>query len=355
MDAERFISGLDLSEAYFKEVIEPALTRSQPDLRYSAALIGPGSEVIGFDTAMSTDHAWGPRIQLFLADSESKSIHRAVQSLVARETPDAFRGYRTVPSPALPRGITEPAVSVWTIRTYFAMMGLAVDEQLQPVDWLVFPEQILLSVTAGRVFRDDVGLQAHRTRLKYYPRDVWLYQLASAWNRIGQEEHLTGRAGFAGDELGSAIIAARLVRDLMRLCFLMERQYAPYAKWFGSAFAKLACANELGPILRAVLAARTWQEREEHLCQGYEIVAEMHNGLGITEPITARVMPFFNRPFRVIHLGGGYAAKTAARIEDPALRRLAECSLLGGVDLVSDNTDCLSRASLRRKLRGLYE
>jgi hypothetical protein len=34
------------------------------------------------------------------------------------------------------------------------------------------------------------------------------------WNRIGQEEHLMGRAD-RGDEIGSAIIAARLVRDLM--------------------------------------------------------------------------------------------------------------------------------------------
>ena len=65
-------------------------------------------------------------------------------------------------------------------------------------------------------------------RFKYYPRDVWLYLMASGWNRIGQEEHLMGRAGLAGDEIGSALIGSRLVRDLMRLCFLMEQQYAPY-------------------------------------------------------------------------------------------------------------------------------
>jgi hypothetical protein len=35
------------------------------------------------------------------------------------------------------------------------------------------------------------------------------------------------RAGLAGDELGSAVIAARLVRDCMSLCFLMEWQCAP--------------------------------------------------------------------------------------------------------------------------------
>jgi hypothetical protein len=73
-----------------------------------------------------------------------------------------------------------------------------------------------------------------RERLAYYPRDVWLYLLAAGWARIGQEEHLMGRAGTVGDEVGSALIGARLVRDIMRLAFIMERTYAPCAKWFAA-------------------------------------------------------------------------------------------------------------------------
>ena len=42
-----------------------------------------------------------------------------------------------------------------------------------------------------------------------------------------------------GDELGSAVLGARLVESAMRLAFLMERTYAPYVKWFGTAFARL--------------------------------------------------------------------------------------------------------------------
>lgn len=121
-------------------------------------------------------------------------------------------------------------------------------------------------MTTGAVHFDGTGeLSAFRQRLAWYPHDVWLYLLAAGWQRLGQEEHLMPRAGFVGDELGAAIIGARLVRDVMGLCFLMERRYAPYAKWFGSAFGQLPCAAHLTPILWRAQQAPTWQAREEAL------------------------------------------------------------------------------------------
>ena len=69
------------------------------------------------------------------------------------------------------------------------------------------------------------------------------------------------RAGFTGDELGSAIIGSRLVRDVMSLCFLMERRYAPYPKWFGAGFKQLACFEHLSTVLWRAQQAATWPER----------------------------------------------------------------------------------------------
>jgi hypothetical protein len=48
------------------------------------------------------------------------------------------------------------------------------------------------------------------------------------------------RCGDVGDELGSRLVAARLIEELM------QKQYWPYAKWFGTAFSKLACAGRTG-------------------------------------------------------------------------------------------------------------
>ena len=51
-----FIPGLALSSAFYTEIVAPILADAYPRLRYSAALIGYGSEVLGYDTARSTDH-----------------------------------------------------------------------------------------------------------------------------------------------------------------------------------------------------------------------------------------------------------------------------------------------------------
>ncbi|HEX8245603.1 MAG TPA: hypothetical protein VF541_18975 [Longimicrobium sp.] len=143
------------------------------------------------------------------------------------------------------------------------------------------------------------------------------------------------------------------MRDVMRLGFLMERTYAPYPKWFGSAFARLRCAPALLPHLQAALAARTWQERERHLVPAYEAIAGMHNGLGLTETLPTTARGFFGRPFRVIALHG-FSRALLARIRDERVRRIAARPPIGSIDQFSDSTDLLSHASWRETLRALY-
>ena len=66
-----------------------------------------------------------------------------------------------------------------------------IDRPLDAADWLTISSQKLRELTAGAVHHDEVGeLTALRARLAWYPHDIWLYLLASGWQRIGQEEHL---------------------------------------------------------------------------------------------------------------------------------------------------------------------
>ena len=362
-----FVKGLELSRLFFEEAVKPALAAEFPSLRYAAALLGTGSEVLGFDTEMSADHGWGPRVDLFLEKKDFDAAHDSIREALRHKLPHSIRGYPTSftePDPndngvqhldARDAGPVNHRVESMTPRGFFLnYLAFDIEQEIEPADWLTFPEQKLRTVSSGGVFHDEIGLEALRQKFSYYPRDVWLYLLASAWVRVGQEEHLMGRAGFVGDELGSALIGARLVRDLMRLCFLMERRFAPYPKWFGTAFKQLSCAETLTPSLSAALAAREWQERERHLCDAYGAVAEMHNKLEITDPLPTEPRHFFGRPFRVIEIYG-FAPRILQRIKDERVRRIAARRPIGGVDLFSDSTDLVSHAAWRATLRKLYE
>jgi hypothetical protein len=196
-------------------------------------------------------------------------------------------------------------------------------------------------VTSGRVFCDEIGeLSRARAALSYYPRDVWLYLLAAQWARIGQEEAFLGRTAEAGDDLGSMLIAARLVRDVMRLAFLMEQTYVPFSKWFGSAFKQLRCAPELGPHLEETLAAREWRAREAHLVQACKQVARMHNVLGISDPVSEEVSPFHGRPYLVIH-ADWFVEAIERTITSEVVR--AWPPRVGSVNQWADATDVLDR------------
>ena len=207
-------------------------------------------------------------------------------------------------------------------------------------------------MTAGNVFHDDLDeLEPLRRKFHYYPRDVWLYMLAAQWRRISQEEPFMARCGDVGDEVGSRIIAARLVHDLMLLCFLMERSYAPYSKWFGTAFARLRCAAQLTPSFVGALQGNSWQEREEHLSRAYEAVAALHNALAITPPLPERVSPFYTRPYLVIH-AEQFADAIHAAIESPTVRSLP--ANIGSIDQYVDSTDILANTTPSARLRSLY-
>jgi hypothetical protein len=246
-------------------------------------------------------------------------------------------------------------VTVQTVRGFcLDYLGFDVEQPLGPADWLTFSEQHLRAITAGPIYHDEVGLKAACARFTYYPRDVWVYQMAAAWTRLGQEDHLMGRAGQAGDEVGSALLGARLVRDVMRLSFLQARTYAPYPKWLGTAFKQLECAPALWPALQTALRAATWPEREAALVVAYEYLAARHNALGLTQALPEKVTSFFGRPFQVIGLHG-FAEALLKQIVDPAVARLAARPVIGGLDLLSDNTDLVSNPLWRRRLRSLYE
>ncbi|GAA1004121.1 hypothetical protein Aple_086280 [Acrocarpospora pleiomorpha] len=333
-----FVPGLELSRAFYREVVGPLLG----EVAHGAALIGPGSEVLGFDTARSADHDWGPRVLVFVAPGMVEGVREQVWSRLPAE----FGGYPT--AFGSDRHPVRPGVEVAEFGPWArCQLGFDPRGEITVEDWRSAPWQRLAELTSGEVFHDGLGeLEAARAGLRWYPPDVWRYVLACQWVRIAQEEAFPGRAAEVGDELGSLLSAGRLVRDLMRLSLLMRRRYPPYGKWLGSAFKRLSGSAELGEALSAALRAGDWRAREEHLCAAYRRVASVQNRLGLAEPVEGSVRPFFARPFRVIG-GMRFAEALMGAVSDPRVRELP---LVGTVDQFADSTDALTRSDRARSL-----
>ncbi|MDT0442272.1 DUF4037 domain-containing protein [Streptomyces johnsoniae] len=357
-----FLPGLKLSRALYEEAVRPLLAEEFPELRYSAARIGAGSEVLGFDTERSADHDWGPRLDLFLSPGDAAAHGASVHALLARRLPKQVKGWPTHfernADPADPVGRMAPTTGPVDHRVSVDELGawlrghLGTDPSAaepDTADWLSIPQQRLAEVTAGAVFHDGLGtLDAARRRLAWYPDEVWRYLLACQWQRISREEAFVGRCAETGDDLGSAVVAGRLVRDLMRLCLLLARQYAPYSKWLGGAFRRLPCARTLTPSLRGALAATAHAERERHLCDAYEAVAALQNAEAMAPPVDPARRPYHARPFQVLH-AERFASALAATLTDPVLRALP---LTGGVDQWADSTDFLNDPAAIRAATG---
>ena len=344
------------------EIVRPWLARAFPGLRYAAALIGYGSELLGFDDEMSRDHNWGPRIWLYLSEADFAAKADEVVARFAADAPETFldvpvgffnRPHLTTNRPgerADPRHGLEVRTLEHTLR---GLAALAPDEPRDNIGWLALAEQRLLALTAGAVFHDDDGrLTALRQRLAWFPRDVWLYKLACQWRRVAEEQAFVGRAGLVGDDLGSRVIAARLARDVMRMAFLIERRYAPYPKWFGTAFARLPCAPTLSPLLDRALAAPDWRGREAALAEAYLALARLHQSRGLSGAFEPRLGPYFGRPFTVINAEEIVAA-IRAEIADPAVAALP---VIGSLDQITDSTPVIEAPHrARRAMEGLFD
>ncbi|MEU6716545.1 DUF4037 domain-containing protein [Nonomuraea sp. NPDC046802] len=334
-----FVPGIELSRAFYTEVVAPSVR----GLAHSAALVGPGSEVLAFDTARSADHDWGPRVLVFVP----AGMVSEVEAKVAAALPQRFRGYPTVFGY---HGEVRPGVVVSELGAWLReQLGFDPRSGVSLLDWLSAPWQRLAEVTSGEVFHDGLaegGLEAVRAALRWYPQDVWRYVLACQWRRIAQEEAFPGRCGEVGDELGSAVVGMRLAREVMRLALLLRRRYPPYAKWLGSALARMPGSTELGECLGTAVAARSWREREQGLSGAYTRLAALQNRMALAERLDEDVRGYFDRPFQVIG-GDRFVRALMASVADPAVRALP---MAGCADQLSDSADLLSAPGRARAL-----
>lgn len=337
-----FISARTLSQGFHDEIIRPLLA----GIPYAAGLLGWGSDVLGYDTQRSMDHGWGPRLHVFVDAYQVDHVTTAVE----QGLPAEYLGH-----PVRFGWDTQEPIHHITVTTADAWLeehlGVLNGRHLSLQDWLVTPQQKLLGVVGGQVYADDGRLQVVRDELRWYPDDLWRWMIACQWSRIAEEESFVQRTSEVGDELGSRIVAARLTRDLMRLVLLMERTYAPYTKWLGTAFAQLGHPDGLDRDLEDTLKAGTFAEREGALTSAYRKAAIRFNALRLTQPVEVEPQQYHERP--AIVLGADRFVQACLQaVKDQQVRELG---LVGAIDQFADNTEVLSNPKAYRKLISIYE
>lgn len=360
-----FMPGLTLGRMFFHEIGRSIIESLVPRDAYAAAFTGSGSDVLGYDSVTSTDHHWGPRFQVFLAENMETDKTGLLDRELQRRLPDVFHGFTAkfsdpdhfdggTPPPGPPEDErAHHLIEITTVRAFFLRhLGMDILGPVGPRDWLTFPEQRLLELTSGEVFHDPSGeLSRCREKLAGYPRDVWFYRMACQWQRLSRQEAFLGRCSEAGDSLGMKLVAGRIARDAMKLCFLMERTYAPYEKWLGTAFGKLRCAAEATRRLTGALDGSTYAAMEDSLVALYQMLGAMHNALGVTGPLDIAPRRFFSRPYLVI----GAERFTNALLSSIECEELRSVSVrIGAIDQYGDSTDFIENVAMYRRTLGLY-
>lgn len=306
---------MKLAELFYRDIIRKKLEKDYPKLEYAAALIGQGSEVLGFDDEISTDHHWGPRLQLFLKEEDYDKNNFTIKKYFSKNLPFTFLGYSTNWSKPNEKdgmnqflelkkdGSINHRIEIYTVQRFLKLVLGLESLNINDIDWFTIPEQRLLEFTSGKVFYDKFGELTHaRKILNYYPDSIWKLKIIVQWDRISQEMAFVGRIGGKGDDLGSRIEASRLVRYIMEMAFILENKYIPYEKWFSIAFKQLPIAKALESLLLNILKEANWQHREKLLCDAYLQLIKKHIELNLIPNIKLKPIQFHNRPQLVISL-----------------------------------------------------
>ena len=325
-----FISGRILSNQFYQEIIKPLLT----GIPHDACLIGEGSDVLGYDQPISMDHDWGPRLTLFVAN-ECETIK--VRNKITENLPDTFKGFPTR------KDEKTSNIEVATISNWLKH-NLKIDDidALGISDWLSFSQQHLLQFTGGAVFSDSLGSYEYAKKiLAWYPDDVWRWIMAAQWYFIWSTERLIFRTTEAGDILGSQLIVGKLVRLIVEMVFIQNKEYKPYDKWLGSAFKKIDSSQEIGKVIFEILSDNDIANQIKSIQKLLFELGDIHNTLSLTNLVQPKITYYevgvnnAVRPYMIFNTSD-FKDACINSIQDIALKELV---YVGALDQMTNPSD----------------
>lgn len=283
---DQAISAVTLSEAFFKELVRPAIEANAPQLLEQGAFgrFGYGSECLGLDDEISRDHHWGPQIDLLLPKAALEQLDPEVFRRIAASFPDKFQGFPLIAGQGATAGLSAGSIEAFLIQTIGRTTSPASSH-----DWLEIAEEDIIHIVNGKVFHDSQGdfSRIRSVFSDYYPDDVWKRRIAH-WCRYasGMGLYALGRAHMRGNLPYAYTTFARTIKLTMELAHLLNREYFTYDKWLYPLFCKLpTIAPEMRPLLdKAVEPDTTWEERIALLEQSHDLIDQSLVEQGLIQP-----------------------------------------------------------------------
>jgi len=246
------MKGLELSERYFETYgisMLRSLKETYPELdgQFAAGLVGQGSECLGFDDQLSTDHDFGPSFCIWLTqpvyEKYADVCQKAYDSL-----PKEFAGF-------LPRNTMEQGggrVGVLNAQEFYhSLIGTDQIPQTNR-DWLFLQDSALAAAVNGKVFLDENGYfsSMRNTLLSYYPEDIRLKKIAAQAVLMAQSgQYNYSRLCKRGEWTGASIALHEFIKHTCHMVHLLNKRYVPFYKWMHRSLKEMPLLSEIYDLL----------------------------------------------------------------------------------------------------------
>ena len=220
------MKGLELARKYYEEYGAPMLSRDFPEIEklIAVGLIGSGSECLGYDDDISTDHDFEPGFCLFIPDESiiDSRTEFALERAYAK-LPKEFLGYKRcslAPVGARRHGVIR-------ISDFLREKIGFSDTEISLEDWFSIPDYALAEITGGELFVDGYGLLTNiRSNLSTFPEDVRRKKLAGHLLLMAQAGQYNYHRCISRGETGAAQLAViEFVKSAMNVIFLLNNKY----------------------------------------------------------------------------------------------------------------------------------
>lgn len=240
------LSGIQLSEKYYRTFFEPVLERNFSDVlpQLCIGLAGAGSECFGYDDEFSRDHDFGARFCIFVPSDFPKEKADEIQS-----------AYNALPKTFM--GVTQYCTSHAEKRSGIVKISWSVPKSTE--EWLAFPDSELAEICNGKIFDDHKGeFTEIRRKLSERPeiaRKIKLSAELEIMAQCGQYNYprMCRRKDFAT----ARIYLSDFCKSAMRTAHLCRKKYAPYEKWLLKSTEELCGFSELADNIKDILTLPT--------------------------------------------------------------------------------------------------